>query len=295
MKKLFISLIMFSISLYTNAQVIDLSNAKANKTINPVEYDGSYLIPNYSTTNEMRAGLVNQKITIIKVSQFNVKTMDDKYISSSDVAKLENKEWKIVDYVNDNYNGSFKISNDTLLFYVDFNSLDVWFISNGLKTLQNNLIEKLYVPFKKSLKIKSIDGTEFILSGTTPIKLINLQYAKLDTYKYGIALFFNNGLIIEYDNEHQLRGDGWIEVGSMYSGILLVENNTMNLFSIKNNKYIEKMREGMVAIGMSQKQVGLSWGSAKIYDNIAGYDKVYEYNSHYLYFKNEILELIKEK
>lgn len=298
MKKLIILILILFLGLYLNAQILDLSNAKNERKVVPIKYDSSYIVPNYSTTKEMLAGLVGQKITILDISDMHVKDTNGNYASYYDVENIDEKTWIIKEFINEGYDGKYKISNENKEWIIELSSTDKWYINAGFDVLRKKLIGKSYVSFKKGLKIKSIDDSEFILDGSSLIKITDLQYAKLSSYNYGIVIFFDNGLIIEYDSDFQPDDDGWIAIGGQYSEDILLEDTALKSFTASNLKYIDQMREGKVAIGMTEDQTRLAWGMpTKSYSNIAGYDKVNSYgefgHSQDLYFIGGILKLIK--
>lgn len=299
MKKLIIFMMLLICAVSLNAQ-IDLSNVK--KVIKPVEYDSSYIVPDYLITQEMKSGLIGQSITILEITDIGFKTINGYYGygSTKDLATIKNNKWKIVDYTDNDV----KISNDSTEYIINSYSTK-FFINGGLKKLQNNIIGKSYFSFSKEIKITSVDNVEYTLNGDSLLNISDIQYAKLKN-DFGVVIFFKNGLIVKLsDNDLQPDKKGWISITSInkdnlsdFGDYLLVEKNVMKSFIVSNGAFINKMRDGKIAIGMTEYQTRLAWGMPTTsYKNVAGYSKVNVYgdisNSQNLYFQNSILKLIK--
>lgn len=105
-------------------------------------------------------------------------------------------------------------------------------------------------------------------------------------------------MITEFEPKTQPKDIGWTAVGGRYAEKLLVEKPKMDLYIDENPKFIEQMRTGKVALGMTEHQTRLAWGmSTSSLKKIAGYEKVNIYretsNSQNLYFMDGRLALIK--
>lgn len=297
MRKYLSLLALLTIYLETNSQVLDLTKSAAERKITPVEYDGTYLYPDYGATKEMKAGLVGQKITIIDIfSEYSLTDNNGKNASYNDLNSIEGKTWDIKEFINDDNSGKFKIENEGKEWIAELGSLDKWYINKGLQNLKTKFIGKKYNSFIYGQEIESVDESKFKLDGNNPITVSDLQYAKLSLTKYSIVLIFDNGLITAFTPSGitQPIEEGWIKVGGDYGEDLLVEVATLNKYSIANPKFIKQMRNGKVEIGMTEFQTRLAWGIPnKGYKNLAGYDQVNYYGQNILYFKKKILQLIK--
>lgn len=297
MRKCLTLLIILLIYSETKSQVLDLSKSASQRKIIPVEYDGTYLYPDYGATKEMKAGLVGQKITIIDIySEYSFTDNNGNNASYNDLNNIEGKIWTIEEFINDDRSGKFKIKNEDKEWIAELSSLDKWYINKGLENLKTKFIGKKYNSFLYGQEIESVDESKFKLDGNNPITVSDLQFAKLSLTEYSIVLIFDNGLITPFTpwGITQPKEEGWIKVGGDYGEDLLVEVTTLNKYSVANPKFIKQMRNRKVEIGMTEFQTRLAWGIPnKGYKNLAGYDQVNDYGQNKLYFKKNILQLIK--
>ena len=127
-----------------------------------------------------------------------------------------------------------------------------------------------------------------------------MVFAKISTFDYGIVFKFDNNLMEKYNSESysQPKKDGWLNLESNYITTLFVEKEVLEAYTKKNTTFIDLMRNKKVKIGMNEEQCRMAWGiPTSSMNNIAGYEKVLVYgsigNSNNLYFKNNILKLIK--
>ncbi|MBX2963744.1 MAG: hypothetical protein KF687_14635 [Cyclobacteriaceae bacterium] len=279
------------------AQVVDLSKAASERKLVPVEYDGSYLIPDLGASKEMKAGLAGHEITIVKISsEYSLKDVNGKYATYKDLKEIEGKTWVIKEFINEGYSGKYLIENQDKQWITELGMSDTWFLNKGLEKLKENFVNKKFNSFIRGLEVQGIDETNFKLDGITPLTVTDLQYAKISYSEYSVALFFDNGLISAYDPSGitQPRDEGWIMIGGKYGSDLLVEESALNKYSAANSRFIKQMRDGKVEVGMTEYQTRLSWGiPQKSYSNISGYDTVNDYGHKTLYFKKDILQLIK--
>ncbi|MBX2966204.1 MAG: hypothetical protein KF845_08675 [Cyclobacteriaceae bacterium] len=293
MKKYATLLLILTPHLQLLAQVIDLSKAASERKIEAVEYDGSYYVLPYNATKEMRAGLVGQEITIAKLSS-SVKDKNGRNVLYKE-KEIEGKVWVIKQFINDEFDGKFLIEGNGEQWIVELGiTTDDWYINKGLENFKSKFIGKKYNAFIIGLEVESIDQSKIQLDGKTPITVKDIQYAKTSYTKYSIVLFFDNGLITQYDptDIFQPKEDGWIIIGK-YESDLLVEESILNKYIAANPRFIKQMREGNVEVGMTEHQTRLSWGMPQRTLYIPGYDKVNDYGYKKLYFKKNILQLIK--
>ena len=97
-------------------QVTDLTNIKKERKKTPVAYDTSYFQVSYSTTEEMKMGLIGQEITVIETNYLYVlDTESKKNISYSDEDKIEGKVFTIEDYIVDGYKEYYLINNGSCI------------------------------------------------------------------------------------------------------------------------------------------------------------------------------------
>jgi hypothetical protein len=297
MKKYVTILFILMSHLELFAQVVDLSKAASERKLEAIQYDGSYLVPPYSASKEMKAGLVGEELTIIKISSsYSLKDNNGNSATDKDLKDIEGRTWIIKEFINDGYSGKYRIENGGKQWITEFDFSDVWYLNKGFENLKQKFIGKKFNSFIRGLEIEGVDGVKFKLDGDTPVTVVNFQYAKLDSYKYSIVVFFDNGLMIDYDpnGSTQPHDDGWIMVGGQYGMDLLVEETTLKKYSASNTRFIKQMREGKVEIGMTEVQTRLAWGiPRKSHTNIGGYDKANDYGYKTLYFKKGILQLIK--
>ena len=299
MKKLL--LIFLCLPFIGFGQVTDLTNIKKERKKTPVAYDTSYFQVSYSTTEEMKMGLIGQEITVIETNYLYVlDTESKKNISYSDEDKIEGKVFTIEDYIVDGYKEYYLINNGTHKFLFEDSFANKFNINSFLITFKKKYVSKQYYPFKSEVNMKGVDDAQFTIKGGDLITVTDIQYAKLSIVDYAMVFFFDNGLMCKFNIEGyaQPKDEGWVNLTNGYSGELFVEKDVFNEFSKSNATIIDDLRNGKIKTGMTEKQCRLSWGMPTTsYTNIAGYDIVLQYgeigNSQNLYFKKDKLELIK--
>lgn len=296
MKKLF-TLLLFPFVMV--AQVTDFSNIKKEKAVIP--YDSTYIQVDYSTTEEMKKGLIGQDITVLKTSYVYVLDfLTKKNIKYDEVNKLEGIVFTIKDFIKDGYRKYYHISNESGEYLFEDSSSNKFIINSYINSFKENYLGKSYVPLKNELEIESLNTEKHILKGTDSITVTDIQYAKISRVEYSMVFIFNNGLMSKFGLESYSQPNeiGWIKLGGQFGADVFIGTEVLEQFKTENKGFIDEIRSGKIKIGMTKRQCTLAWGSYnESYKNILDYDIVLEYgttgNSQALYFKNGKLELIK--
>ncbi|MDB4678131.1 hypothetical protein OAE93_00215 [bacterium] len=303
MKNLFLVLILIANNPLVNAQVMDLTKSNQSaEQVEPVAYDGSYLkFDSYKLSKAQKLGLAGEAITILRANYVYVlDTVNQKNISTSDVGKLQGKQFTIENYrtVKSKYGSErqyFLVKNAENAFLIEDASGIEFIINAYLDPFRKKYLGRSFVPLHNDVNVKDIYGKEFKLSSTNSITVTDVQYAKLSIVEYGMVMFFDNGLIVSFPMEsyHQPDEKELIKVGNL-TGVLLIDVAMLDKFISDNQPYSALIREKKIKVGMTKRQVTLSWGSYRTgYKKIAGYDEVMEYDElGTLYLKSGILKLI---
>ena len=299
MKKniLFCLLILLSITGYSQIKVADKSKEPEIKAI---PYDGSFMdFRDIMLTNEQKAGVVGEKITLFKV--WTVKNVDGSRVSYSDSEKFENKTFEVIEYIYE-YKDVLKIKNNDGVFLFEPSSIDEYVFNSFINTIKKKLESKTLIPLKLKTEMESLKGDKIQIDGLKEYFINEVTFSKLSS-GYGVVVKLNGGFEVVYPTGtfDQLKEKGWMNLESsdiFKTKTTFIEKEAFSIFSISNKLYLDKIRNGKVNIGMTEKQCKFSWGiPTSSMSNIVGYDTVLIYgeagNSQNLYFKKGILKLIK--
>jgi len=296
-KLLFGLLILLSITSYSQIEVSDKSKEPEIKAI---PYDGSFMdFSNMMLTKEQKAGVVGEKITLFKV--LTVKNADGSRVSYSDSEKFENKTFEVIEYIYE-YKDVLKIKNDDGFFLFEPSSIDEYVFNSFIDTIKKKLKNKTLIPLKIKSEMESLKGDKIQIDGLKEYLINEVTFSKLSS-GFGIVVELNGEFEVTYPTGtfDQLKEKGWINLESsdiFKTKTTFIEKEAFSVFSTSNKLYLDKIRNGKVKIGMTEKQCRFSWGiPTNSMSNIAGYDTVLIYgdtgNSQNLYFKKGILKLIK--
>jgi hypothetical protein len=286
-------------SLITFSQINILDKSK-QPTIKAIPYDGTFM--NFSDvmlTNEKKAGIVGHKITLLKV--WNIKRANGETINISDSKTIENKSFEVLQYSND-YKDILRIKDEKEEYIFEPSSIDEFVINSYIDSIKSKLENQIFVPLKFKSELNNLNGDGVTLDGRKEYKISKVNFAKLE-FGYGIIVELNNESEFTYPNDSFGQPDdkGWINIGG--SDILQVKStlilkDVFIKFSNSNKLFINDIRNGIVKLGMTEKQCRIAWGiPTSIMNNIGGYDKVLRYGelgrANNLYLKGGILKLIK--
>lgn len=255
---------------------------------------------NIMLNKEQKAGVVGEKITLIKV--YNVKNIDGSVVSYKDSELFfENRTFNVTEYTY-KYNDILKIKNDDGEFLFEPGLIDSYVFNSYIDSIKGRLENKYFISLKVITEIEAVDGRKIIIDGLKEYKITKVTFAKLSS-KYGIVLEINNDFEVVYPNGSfdQINEIGWYNIQSndIYeTQVTIIEKPIFEIFSISNKTFLTQIRNGEVKVGMTENQCRWSWGiPSSSMKNIAGYDEVLIYgstgNSQNLYFKGGILKLIK--
>lgn len=290
-------LILLSFNSYSQIEVADKSK---EPEIKAVPYDGSFMdFSDMTLTKEQKAGVVGEKVTLFKV--WTVKNTDGSKVSYSDSEKFENKTFEVIEYIYD-YKDVLKIKNEDGIFLIEPSSIDEYVFNSFIDTIKRKLENKILIPLKFKSEIESLKGVKIQIDGLKEYVISKVTFSKLPI-GFGIVVRLNDEFEVVYPTGmfDQLEENGWLNLESadvFKTKITFIEKEAFTQFSESNKLYLSSIRNGNVKIGMTEKQCRFSWGiPTSSRRNIAGYDTVliygYSGNSQNLYFKKEILKLMK--
>ncbi len=286
-------LILLSINSYSQIEVVDKSKVP---TIKSIPYDGSFMdFSNVMLTKEQKAGVVGEKVTLLKV--WTIKNADGSSVSYSDSKKFENKTFEIIEYIYA-YSDVLKIKNEDGIFLFEPSSIDEYVFNRFIDTIKLKLKNKTIIPLKLKSEIESLKGEKIEIDGLKEYRINEVTFSKLPA-GYGIVIELNEEFEVIYPTGSfdQLSEKDWLNVESsdiFKTKIIFIEKDAFIKFSESNKLYLSSIRNGKVNIGMTEKQCRFSWGiPTNSKNNFAGYDTVLVYGDVNLYFKGGILKLIK--
>lgn len=297
--KYILLLVTLTSSLLSFSQ-INISDKSKQTTIKAIPYDGSFM--NFSDamlTNEKKAGIIGQKITLLKV--WKIKKANGDAISISDSKTFENKSFEVTQYLND-FNDILRIKDEKDEYIFEPSGIDDFVVNSYIDSIKSKLENKIFVPLKLKFVLTALDGTVVIFDGRKEYKISKVEFAKLQ-FGYGIIVGINNEVEFIYPNDSFGQPDdkGWINIGGsdiLQTKATLINKDIFIKFSNTNKIFLNDIRNGIVKLGMTEKLCRMAWGiPTSSMNNIGGYDKVLRYGgvgkSENLYFKGGILKLIK--
>jgi hypothetical protein len=299
MKKIKILVLIFLASISSYGQ-IEISDKSKEPEIKSIPYDGNFIDFNdMMLTKEQKAGVVGEKITLIKV--WTVKNEDGTSVSYSDSKKFENKTFEVIEYIYE-YKDVLKIKNEDGTFLFEPSSIDEYIFNSYIDKIKEKLENKVLIPLKIKSKLNSLKDLEIEINGLKEYLITNVTLSKISS-GLGIVVEINNEFEVVYPNGSfdQTKEKGWVNLESsniFNTKVTFIEKDLFLKFSTTNKSYLNEIRNGNVKIGMTEKQCRYSWGvPTNSMSNIAGYEKVLIYgevgNSQNLYFKKGMLKLIK--
>tara|TARA_B110000438_G_scaffold70517_1_gene70747 strand:- start:495 stop:1394 length:900 start_codon:yes stop_codon:yes gene_type:complete len=299
MKKLFIFLFFLSFNSFSQIEIEETIKKKTNS----IPYDGSFMKLPYIIKDEVGAGLIGEKVTLIDISTFDINNLDESSVSFSEGEKFKNKTFEIINYEKDLY-PVFTIKNESGTFKWQVSSISEYVFNKFIDKIKEKLLNKTYTPLHNQSEIESLDGREIIIDGSKEYKITKVSFAKF-SIEYGIRVELNNSFSVKYpageydqptyhNGERNVPSIGWINLSVNYSDITFIEKEIFKSFTTKNSDFISQIRDEVVKIGMTEQQCRWAWGMpSKGYGSLVGYDEVYDWGGKTLYFKKNKLALIK--
>lgn len=101
MKKIYTLLVVVFV-IGTSYSQINIDQAPEKKII-AIPYDGSFAKLGYSVKDDVAAGLIGEKVTLLDVSYFDVNKENGERISYSEEDNFKNKTYDIIAYEKDIY------------------------------------------------------------------------------------------------------------------------------------------------------------------------------------------------
>jgi hypothetical protein len=309
----------FFITLQVDAQIA--IDEPTEKKIVSTPYDGSFMRfpPHPSIIKEDVAyGMIGEKVTFIKMYPSCFRNEDgsafpkDKLIGKNyyvNMDNFKNKTFEIIGYEKkygrDDY---FTVKNETgtYIWKVGILGLQHYVFNKFLDTIEDKLLNQVFIPFHNSYDCETLDGTKITINGKEEYKVTRVSYAKFSENKYGIKVQLNEKLDLIYPTGEfdqpltdKIEGvaqkcckSGWI---NLKGGITLIEKSEYEKFKVANSKFLDKIRANELEIGMNYQQVVWSLGTPERLVSAYGeYDEIYDwYLGRKLFFKNKILVKIQ--
>jgi hypothetical protein len=314
MNRVIFSLI--TIFLYqTSYCQIEIEDKSIKPTKKSIPFNGEFMTFEVGHSEEIKAGLVGEYVTLIDVQTYNIYTSEKNFESRNYVSNLlkdqfQNKTFLIIEYKY-NYGDLLTIKNEDATYIWNVRITDKYIFNKYLDRLRTYYEGKSFVPLHKKSEIETLDGSKISIDGNSKYMVTKVKLGKLSG-GYGIIFNLNDSISCIFPNEFYsqptvfngstyVSNPSYINIESndpLKSNITLIEESEFKVFSQKNKNFLSKIRNREVQVGMTSDQCSWAWGPpSKLLENIAGYEKVFIYGeSSYmkkLYFNNDILKLIK--
>ena len=147
---------------------IEIDN-EPEKKITAIPYDGSFAKFDYSVKDDVAAGMIGEKVTLLDVSTFDVKKENGDRVSYSDDDNFKNKTYEIIAYEKDIY-PTFTIKSDLGTYKWKVSSTSKYVFNKYLEVIQEKLLDKVYIPLYNQREVEALDGSKLILNGSGNIK-----------------------------------------------------------------------------------------------------------------------------
>lgn len=280
-----------------------------------IPYDSSFISLEGIYNDEIKAGMVGQKVTILDVSYTNIFSSKEDLENRQNVGfskekDLENKTFEILAVEKDIYD-VLVIKRDSSTYYWKLSGMDKYVFNGYLDFISKRLVGKNLVPLHNTNTLKALDNSELEFNGdkvytVTKVGLTKtgLSYEVVLTLNDSIKVLFPTG---SYDQRMPTvvknpKKFNYLEISSndyLKSKVIMVKEPEWEIFSRQHSRYLSSIRKKEVKVGMTEAQCRWAWGiPSKSRDDLAGYDKVLIYgdvvDGTYLMFNKGKLERIKQ-
>lgn len=293
MRVLVILLWMLPLSVFGQINIVDLSAEQSEKV---TKYDSSYFIPDYNFSNsDVMRGLVGHRLVFLKLPsdcKYYHDGIERKYFEVKDEMYLF-KAAEVIGLIgNSEYSSKFilKCNGDSLVYKPL--SFDELIIQEGFEYYQSKNANANFYSLSNG-EVHSADDKIISMSVDTPIKLIDVSIGKLTSYSFGLLYNFEfNGSKFRMSMTFDEFKSG-MNVGNP-DGKMMFVTDYLYFFEIVDEKLYSTLKKSIyktniykseVVLGMSKKEVLLSWGIPDRHVEISGYDLVSVYGSKYVYIK----------
>ena len=281
----------YSSILCSQFEIEDLSS-KADK-ITP--YDTSYFIPDYQFTNaEVIKGLRGHNLIFLDLPNEFQAMVNGKLSASYSVNKEEYlfKPFTVKGFKKIKYYDMLMCvnGNDTVYFKPIIS--DKVIILEGYNRFTKSLLGKYYSTQNQT--ITDFSEAKIKVAKNTEVVLFNIKIAKISSFDFGLKYSFKSlsDTIVMVQEIFNYKEAGTDFLGNLNFTYDLVYNwnlrNEENHNLIKNSKFKSYIAKSQVTVGMSEKEILLSWGAPDRFMTRQGFDKVavYSTNDVLIYYKN---------
>ena len=288
---------------HNSSSQIEMDEPEEN-VVTPIPYNGEFMKLPYIIEDETGLGLIGSEVTLIDVSSYSIENIDGTSVNYNEKDKFNNKTFTVTNYEKDLY-PILTIENATGKFKWEVSSTHKYVFNKFISNIKDRLEGKFFTPLHSTTEIEGLDGSKVVIDSSLDSKITKVSYAKFSIIEYGIKVEINNEFSIkyltgDYDQPTYHNGNknvpniGWINLSNNYVEVTFLASELFKDFKIKNNKFINEIRDRIVKVGMSEQQCRWAWGiPSSSYGSLAGYDEVYDWGGKSLYFKNNKLALIK--
>ena len=281
-----------SVPLFSQFEVEDIS--KKIEKIAP--YDSSYFVPDYNFINpQVINGLKNYNLVFLDFPSDFKALVNGKLISSYNLNKEEYlfKPFTIREFKKIEFSDLLMCTKgeDTICFKPS--SSDKVIILEGYEKFRNSLLGKYFSTQNQS--VTDFTDTKIQIKQNSEMVLYDVKLAKVSSFDFGLKFSFKiqDDTAVFVQNLFNYEEFGTDFLGNLNFQYDLIYNfnlkNEGNYNLIKNSKFRSYITKSQVIVGMSEKEILLSWGAPNRFISKQGYDKVavYETNNAMVYYKNK--------
>ena len=310
MKTTILTVAMAFLSITGMAQIDFEDKSKHEKKITAIPYEGEFSSFDGIYDDKKKAGVVGHKVTLLDVYYTNVYADEDQLEKSKNVNlklsdEFKNKTYTVIKYEKGDI---LTIQKDSTTYVWRVASYDKYVFNLFIDKVKDSYLNKTYVPLYKEKNFEDFEGNKSVIRSNQEFTITKVAFAKLK-FDFGILITLNDTIVSElrlgdFDQPRLWNGSIYaknknyvniVSTGGYYRTVTLIEKEEFQSFAAKNKKFLKEIQAETVKIGMTEKQVRWAWGMPKSSrKNIAGYDNVLiYYGNNHLYFKKDILKLIK--
>ena len=308
MKKLLFAITLISINHISFAQ-LEIEDLSKEPMIKAIPFNGEFMSFDGIYEDEKKAGVIGEKVTLIDVSTSHIYESEDalksyKSLSYKFEELFQNKTFDVIDFKNGTYD-ILTIKNESGTFMWKVSLTDEYVFNKFIEIKKKVFENKVFIPLHNESDFVNQKGDEIIIDGNEKYTITSVRFAKL-RFDYGLVFVLNDSILGEYktgifdqprlfNGEIYTSNDKYINLTNNYNKITLIEETEYLRFAEQNSRYLTKIREKNIALGMSEEQCRWAIGTpGKSLKNVSGYDVVLVYaDMLYLYFQNDVLKLIK--
>jgi len=267
MKNIILFALILLVSYNVQAQTENADTAQA-PTITAIPYDGSFMKFEPGLSEERKAGVVGEKVTLVDVGYYFIfdgerALENNKFINAEDAHMFRNKTFVVIGYSYKDPDDVLTIKNENGTFLWKLSDLSTYVFNRYLETLKSNIEGKKFIPLYNDEILKTVDGQILDFHESQAYTISKVRFTKIKK-KYLVILTINGSFNFiyptaereqpgYYNGEIYSRKKDWINIQSNDpnpSKVTLIKEDTYRKFAEENKDIINDIRSRKVPSGV---------------------------------------------